>query len=59
MSEPLTANWQTIAVYSQNENRFIPAPGAKITPAQAAARQNVQQRTVTVSGKKLLQVRAK
>lgn len=59
MSEPLTANWQTIAVYSQNENRFIPAPGAKITPAQAAARQNVQQRTVTVSGKKILQVRAK
>lgn len=59
MSDSLTANWSTIAIYSQNENRFIPAPGAKITPAQAAARQNVQQRTVTISGKKLLQVRVK
>jgi len=51
--------WTTIAIYSQNENRFVPAPGAKITPSQAAAREGVQQRTVTVSGKKLLQVRVK
>ncbi|BCZ75884.1 hypothetical protein [Acetobacter phage phiAX1] len=53
------ANWITIAVYSPNENRFVPAPGAKITESQAMARANVQHRTVTVSGKKLLQVKAK
>lgn len=55
----LSKTWTTIAIFSASEGRFIPAPGAKITEAQAMGNPSIQRRTVTVSGRKILQVREK
>lgn len=52
-------SWTTIAIFSASEGRFIPAPGAKITEAQTMGNPSIQRRTVSVSGRKILQVRAK
>jgi len=51
--------WATIAIFSAAEGRYIPAPGAKITEAQTVGNPSIQRRTVSVSGRKLLQVKAR
>ncbi|MCE2579553.1 hypothetical protein LDL36_13840 [Komagataeibacter sp. FNDCR1] len=51
--------WTTIAIFSASEGRFIPAPGAKITEAQTMGNPAIQRRTVSVGGRKIMQVRAK
>lgn len=55
----LTKTWTTIAIFSASEGRYIPAPGAKITEAQTMGNPSIQRRTVSVSGRKLLQVKAR
>ncbi|WP_201770103.1 hypothetical protein [Kozakia baliensis] len=51
--------WTTIAVYSDNENRFSPAPGAQFTVNQATNDPGLHVRTTKISGKKILQIKAK
>lgn len=55
----LPKTWKTIALYSDAEGKYVPAPGARISLTRAALSDDLQAREISISGRKVMQVRAK